>query len=77
MVFNTTFNTILAILWRSVLLVEDNGVPANIEGWVTQKAMTQIYSCIFYVTYKLQIDSFKIMSSVNTKINLPQAHMTS
>jgi hypothetical protein len=38
----------LVILWQSVLLVEDNGVPANIEGWVTQKAMTQIYSCIFY-----------------------------
>jgi len=27
MVFNVTFNNISAILWRSVLLVEETGVP--------------------------------------------------
>jgi len=27
MVFNSTFNNILVISWRSVLLVEDTGVP--------------------------------------------------
>ena len=27
MVFNATFNNISAILWRSVLLVEETGVP--------------------------------------------------
>ena len=29
MVFNATFNTISVISWRSVLLVEENGVPAE------------------------------------------------
>jgi hypothetical protein len=29
MVFNVTFHTILAISWRSVLLVEDTGVPGE------------------------------------------------
>jgi hypothetical protein len=29
MVFNVTFNNILAILWQSVLLVEETGVPGE------------------------------------------------
>ena len=29
MVFNTTFNNISGISWRSVLLVEENGVPGE------------------------------------------------
>jgi hypothetical protein len=29
MVFNTTFNTISVIVWRSVLLVEETGVPGE------------------------------------------------
>jgi len=29
MVFNATFNNISVILWRSVLLVEETGVPKN------------------------------------------------
>jgi hypothetical protein len=29
MVFNTTLNNILAISWRSVLLVEETGVPGE------------------------------------------------
>jgi len=29
MVFNTTFNNISAILWQSVLLVEETGVPGE------------------------------------------------
>jgi hypothetical protein len=29
MVFNTTFNNIPAILWWSVLLVEETGVPGE------------------------------------------------
>jgi hypothetical protein len=29
MVFNTTFNTISVISWRSVLLVEETGVPGQ------------------------------------------------
>jgi len=29
MLFNATFNNISAILWRSVLLVEETGVPGD------------------------------------------------
>ena len=29
MVFNATFNNISVILWRSVLLVEETGVPGE------------------------------------------------
>jgi hypothetical protein len=29
LVFNATFNNILAISWQSVLLVEENGVPGE------------------------------------------------
>ena len=29
MVFNTTFNKTTAILWRSVLLVDETGVPGE------------------------------------------------
>jgi len=34
MVFNATFNNILAISWQSVLLVEDTGVPGE-NHWPT------------------------------------------
>jgi len=29
MVFNATFNNISVILWQSVLLVEENGIPGE------------------------------------------------
>jgi len=29
MVFNATFNNMLAVSWRSVLLVEETGVPVE------------------------------------------------
>jgi len=32
MVFNATFNNISAISWRSVLLVEETGVPGENHG---------------------------------------------
>jgi hypothetical protein len=32
MVFNATFNNISAISWRSVLLVEETGVPEKITA---------------------------------------------
>jgi len=31
MVFNATFNNILVIYWRSVVLVEETGVPGEIH----------------------------------------------
>ena len=35
MVFNATFNNILAISWQLVLLVEETGVPREINRPVT------------------------------------------
>jgi len=35
MVFNATFNTISVISWRSVLLVEENGVPREYHRPIT------------------------------------------
>jgi hypothetical protein len=37
MVFNTTFNNISVILWRSVLLVEETGVPREDHRPITDK----------------------------------------
>jgi hypothetical protein len=41
MVFNATFNNSSAILWRSVLLVEDTGVPTE----VTDKLYNVVITC--------------------------------
>jgi hypothetical protein len=35
MVFNATFNNISAISWRSVLLVEETGVPRSLTNFIT------------------------------------------
>ena len=32
MMFNATFNNISAILWRSVLMVEETGIPGENHG---------------------------------------------
>ena len=42
MVFNTTFNNISVILWRSVLLVEETGVPGS---------LTNFYHIILYLVH--------------------------
>jgi hypothetical protein len=42
MVFNATFNNISAISWRSILLVEDIGVP--VENQVNDK----LYYIVLY-----------------------------
>ena len=41
MIFNATFNNITAIWWRSVLLIEETGVPRENADLlqVTEKAM--------------------------------------
>jgi len=41
MVFNATFNNISAILWRSVLLVEETGVPGK-KPLTYRKSLTNI-----------------------------------
>jgi hypothetical protein len=40
MVFNTTFNNISVILWRSVLLVEETVVPREIHRLVASHLQT-------------------------------------
>ena len=40
MVFNATFNTISVISWRSVLLVEETGVPGENHRTATRQWQT-------------------------------------
>jgi hypothetical protein len=46
MVFKTTFNNIEAISWRSVLLVEETGVP--IENNDLSQVTDKLYHIILY-----------------------------
>ena len=42
MVFNATFNNISVISWRSVLLVEETGIPGEKPNELTVIGITQI-----------------------------------
>jgi hypothetical protein len=46
MVFNATFNKISVISWRSVLLVEENGVPGENHG--LSQVTDKIYHIMLY-----------------------------
>jgi len=46
MVFNITFNNISVILWRSVLFVEETGVPR--ENNVLPQVTDKLYHIILY-----------------------------
>ena len=46
MVFNATFNNISVILWRSVLLVEENRVPGEDHQPVTSTGRTLSYNVV-------------------------------
>jgi len=46
MVFNATFNNISVISWRSVLLVEESGIPEE-SGLIKLKATTNRRNCYF------------------------------
>ena len=48
MAFNATFNNILAILWRSDFLVEENGVPGENHQPVTDK----LYHIMLYEVHQ-------------------------
>ena len=48
MLFNATFNNISVILWRSVLLVEETGVPGENLSQVTKY---YIYHGSYELTY--------------------------
>ena len=47
MVFNATFNNISAIMWRSVLLVEETGVPG--ENHRPVQVTNKLYHIILYL----------------------------
>ena len=46
MVFNATFNNISVILWRSVLLVEETGVPG--ETYDLSQVTDKFYHIMLY-----------------------------
>jgi hypothetical protein len=46
MVFNATFNNILVISWRSVLLVEETGVPGENHRHVASHRQTSLHNVV-------------------------------
>jgi hypothetical protein len=46
MFLNATFNSILAISWRSVLLVEETGVPGENHRLVARQCQTLSHSVV-------------------------------
>jgi len=52
MVFNATFDNISVILWRSVLLVKETGVPGENHQATCRKSLTNFITkgCIEYTS---------------------------
>jgi hypothetical protein len=50
MLFNATFNNILVILWRSILLVEETGVPGENYRPVTSHCQTLSHTAVSSTT---------------------------
>ena len=51
MVFNATFNYISAILWRSVSLVEESGVPGENQRPVASHRQTLSHNVVSYLVH--------------------------
>ena len=51
MVFNATFNNISVILWRSVLLVEENGEPGENHHPVTSYRQTLSHNVVSSISH--------------------------
>ena len=65
MVFNATFNSILAILWQSVLLVEETGVPRENHRPATSHWQTchiMLYRLIDWLMFNVQWAIFQLYS---------------
>ena len=62
MVFNATFNNISVILWRSVLLVEENGVPEENHWAVSSHWQTLSHNVV--IKYTLPWVGFKLTTLV-------------
>ena len=51
MVFNATFNNIAVILWQSVLLVEETGVPRENHQLVTSHRHIMLYLVLMFLCF--------------------------
>jgi hypothetical protein len=91
MVFNATFNNILVISWRSVLLVEETGVPGENHWPVASHCQTLSHNVLSSTpclsenrTHNISGDRHWLHRLCNkhliytfwTKINLPQSYET-
>jgi hypothetical protein len=54
MVFNDTFNYISAILWQSVLLVEETGVPGENHWLVVSYWQTLLHNVVSSIPHNKQ-----------------------
>jgi hypothetical protein len=54
MVFNATFNNILVISWRSVLLMEETGGPGENHQSVASHRQTLSHSIVHLALIKIQ-----------------------
>jgi hypothetical protein len=70
MVFNATFNNISVILWGSVLLVEETGVPGQNHRPVTDKCCVHLQKSIFFNAKLLLMVSFILWYIIHCKLKI-------
>ena len=72
MVFNVTFINISVIWWRSVLLVEETGVPGEMHRPLASVSLTYSTVCSKYTKYSLQ----NVIENKNNKHRNIKFHKT-
>jgi len=60
MVFNDTFNNISVILWRSVVLVEETGVPGENHGPVASHWQTLSHNVVSSTPHHERVSSSRL-----------------
>ena len=58
--FNTTFNNISIILWRSVLIVEENGVPGENHRSVVSHWQTLSHNVVLSTAHLSEVRTHNI-----------------